>query len=120
MQEPSAYGADFAKRVGHRSSHRCNRLACEQLESLVLNGCTALTSGGIAKLARCSKLRYLHVGQTGVDDAALALLCANCELKELGLCACQQVSDQTMEIMLTCPTLEDIFVDGTSVSTADY
>ena len=92
--------------------------ACEQLESLVLNGCTALTSGGIAKLSRCSKLRYLHVGQTGVDDAALAQLCTNCALKELGLCVCQKVSDQTMEILLTCPTLEDIFVDGTSVSTA--
>lgn len=92
--------------------------ACGSLESLVLNGCSGITAEGIVKLARCEKLKYLHVGETGVDDQALAILLSHCELKELGLCSSAAVSDRTMDVLASCKTLEDIFVDGSSVATS--
>ncbi len=93
-------------------------VACEQLESLVLNRCTELTARAIEKLAACHKLKYLHIGQTGVDERALAKILENCALIEIGLCDCPGISDSTMETILMCESLEEIYLDGSAVSTA--
>ncbi len=93
-------------------------LKCEGLESLVLNGTPSLSASAIANFAKLKKLQYLHLGSTAVNDEVIGLIVKNCQLKEIGLCNCVYITDAALNSLANCPSLETVFLDGSSV-TAD-
>lgn len=89
--------------------------ACRQLEDLAL-GQTLLTDQGLASLAQLTSLRRLDLSQTQVTDQGLTSLVAMQQLQSLDLRGNLGVTDAAVDWLLKLPQLEEVFLDGTSVS----
>lgn len=89
--------------------------ACRQLEDLAL-GQTLLTDQGLASLAQLTSLRRLDLSQTQVTDQGLTSLVAMQQLQSLDLRGNLGITDAAVDWLLKLPQLEEVFLDGTSVS----
>lgn len=96
------------------------QIHCRQLRTILLRGCTHITSEGVAVLA--SQCPYLQVvdltGCTLVTDSGIQALARHCKyLEVISLRGCTAVSDETLlELGANCRLLHSIYFSGTEVT----
>lgn len=90
---------------------RVSRL--EHVEELDLGGSRAVTPGGLRHLARMPNLRYLALGGTAVDDAAMAAIGALSRLERLVL-SWTGVTDAGAAHLSRCPALRSVDLSATA------
>ncbi|KAK9952432.1 hypothetical protein ABG768_018272 [Culter alburnus] len=96
------------------------QINCLQLRTILLRGCTEITSEGLEVLAsRCPGLQVVDLtGCTAVTDSGIQALALHCKcLEVISLRGCTALTDKALlELGTNCRRLHSIYFSGTEVT----
>ncbi|XP_067235791.1 protein AMN1 homolog isoform X2 [Chanodichthys erythropterus] len=98
------------------------QINCLQLRTILLRGCTEITSEGLEVLAsRCPGLQVVDLtGCTAVTDSGIQALALHCKcLEVISLRGCTALTDKALlELGTNCRRLHSIYFSGTETTSA--